>query len=1108
MKIIINRGMFILVMLLTCLVSKAQPATTFVVDGLAYEVLSAKNKTVAFSNTWYEPINAQSYNTHVIDYTGIITIPSTVVSNGVTYTVTAMKEYALKKNTITELTIPSTIDLIPANLLTARDNEGAGSLTLTKVIIEDGETSIKINSSSGLTSSPITDWYIGRNFIILDYSGEHAWGEEGFFGDGPTFIFQNAVNIEIGNKVTQLYDTNFSVLPNLENVSIGDGLITLPRNLFTNDQNLKSVTIGKNVKTIEEDAFGGSGILEIDIPSSVEVIDQTAFSSCLKLKKVTFHEGLKIISSEAFSSCESLESLTIPASVELIDDGAFSSCYSLTSLIIMDSETPLKMNNKKGGGYEGWPDSPITDLYLGREFDIENPILFPYVKNLTFGDNYKTIMDGMFQNSKIESLKFGNGITSIGERAFANCANLKGTIEIPAKVTEIPSYTFSNCYGVTGIVLPEGLKTIGQHAFNGCSAEELIIPASVTTIGSFAFGKYAFGGEDEPDVNLGVVKFVDGKEPIDVGEEILGKGVIDLLYIGRQARYGETNGWQTSAEIKMLEVGQLEELPEYTFADADIASISLGTTLKKIGGNSFTCCKKLKTLSIPSNVQEIGDHSFTDSELVTIEAESTTPCKLGYNVFGRGGSSNYDNYSKAIVYVPSKAIDTYKATDVWKEFKNIQAGWYLVSVTPNTGGTATLEGKTAKDGETAESYIKKGKDTSISLTFNEGYELGSLTVNGVEKKSEVNDGLLAISDIQEDKEVVVNFSKIVFTVSATAGKGGSLSVDNNNKVEWGNDAKVTITPNESYELKTITVNGKDMTDKVSKGVLTISQVKENLQVEATFKKLTFKITTNSGQGGSISVSSDIVEWGDDATITVTPDKNYEIVSVTVDGTAVTLNEDNAYIISSIKKNITVEATFESLGVVITIGNAKQGTYCSDYDINFRDVPGIKAYVASGYNTATGLIMLTRIYDVPAGMGIMLMAEEPGNYTIPTTTSTTYYVNMFVGTQEKTTIYEKDGDYVNYYLSNGASGIGFYRVSGSVDLVANRAYLPLLTSMPDRTNTRFIGFEFGDESDGTTNLSPAISKGDGEGEWYTLQGQRVAKPGKGLYIKNGKKILIK
>ena len=111
----------------------------------------------------------------------------------------------------------------------------------------------------------------------------------------------------------------------------------------------------------------------------------------------------------------------------------------------------------------------------------------------------------------------------------------------------------------------------------------------------------------------------------------------------------------------------------------------------------------------------------------------------------------------------------------------------------------------------------------------------------------------------------------------------------------------------------------------------------------------------------------------------------------------------------------------------------------------------------------------------------------------------------VGTVKAITLNETDGEYTNYYLSNGASGIGFYKVNGSVDLKANRAYLPLLRGTT-QAGTRFIGLGF--EDDGTTNLIPALSKGDGEGDWYTLQGQRVAKPGKGIYIRNGKKVVIK
>jgi hypothetical protein len=113
--------------------------------------------------------------------------------------------------------------------------------------------------------------------------------------------------------------------------------------------------------------------------------------------------------------------------------------------------------------------------------------------------------------------------------------------------------------------------------------------------------------------------------------------------------------------------------------------------------------------------------------------------------------------------------------------------------------------------------------------------------------------------------------------------------------------------------------------------------------------------------------------------------------------------------------------------------------------------------------------------------------------------------MLVGNLGATiSIAATDGDKTNYYLS-GKDG-SFVSVNGSANIGKNKAYLQLPTSI--FAGTRSIGISYDDE-DGTTairNLTPALS--EGEGAWYTLQGQRVAKPGKGLYIRNGKKVVIK
>ena len=216
---------------------------------------------------------------------------------------------------------------------------------------------------------------------------------------------------------------------------------------------------------------------------------------------------------------------------------------------------------------------------------------------------------------------------------------------------------------------------------------------------------------------------------------------------------------------------------------------------------------------------------------------------------------------------------------------------------------------------------------------------------------------------------------------------------------------------------------------------------------------------------------------------------------------------------------------------IKVSAACQVPYYNNQSLDFSslDAQGVKAYTATGYDYKSGTIWLTRVKQVPAETGILIMAPQ-GEYPVPTASVASVYANMFRGTLTGTTIQTHetiaDEDYINYYLSSGDAGVGFYKVTkeGGVTIGANRCYLPILNKEVAGTRSagsgqsqiafeeadEVIGIQLmrgiGDDNDGTTNLTPALSKG--EGEWYTLQGQRVAKPGKGLYIRNGKVVVIK
>jgi len=181
---------------------------------------------------------------------------------------------------------------------------------------------------------------------------------------------------------------------------------------------------------------------------------------------------------------------------------------------------------------------------------------------------------------------------------------------------------------------------------------------------------------------------------------------------------------------------------------------------------------------------------------------------------------------------------------------------------------------------------------------------------------------------------------------------------------------------------------------------------------------------------------------------------------------------------------------------ITVSNAGYATYASDNDLDFTNVTGLNAYKATIDGTH---ITFTKVTTVPAGEGVMLKGDE-GNYSVPVTIGVDAWAdddNAFVRGTDATVV-SKDGSTYNYVLSSKNGNVGFYPASGKV-VAKDKAYI----------STTFdaarLSFSFGDETTGIMNFTPALSEGEGV---YDLQGRKVVQPTKGLYIQNGKKVIMK
>ena len=252
---------------------------------------------------------------------------------------------------------------------------------------------------------------------------------------------------------------------------------------FSGIKSIKEVVIGDGVESIEDSAFSYcSGLTSVTIGNSVESIGDGAFSDCSSLASVTIPNSVTSVGSSAFSGCSGLTSVTIGKSVESmgkiiesIGNDAFRGCSSLTSVTIL---------------------CPQVGYWFAH---------LPSIKEVVLGEGVESIGYGAFFHCiGLTSVTIPNGVTSIGQYAFCGCSSLT-SLTIPYSVTSISSglwgqipfdscssltsvtilcpkvgYWFSGLKSIKEVVLGEGVESISDGAFSGCSGLTSVTSLNMT----------------------------------------------------------------------------------------------------------------------------------------------------------------------------------------------------------------------------------------------------------------------------------------------------------------------------------------------------------------------------------------------------------------------------------------------------------------------------------------------------------------------------------------------------------------------------------------------------------------------------------------------------
>lgn len=426
---------------------------------------------------------------------------------------------------------------------------------------------------------------------------------QGWWND-PTNRLVNTAKIEPnGNEFSLL----FSQVTRLSSVVMPSYLTTTGRGTFIGSP-IRSVSMSENVTTIGESCFSEcEDLTSINLPASVKSIGAYAFNGCSKLAAIGLPAGLTSMGKGAFKGC-GFTQVVVPDGITTISNDMFAYCEKLTNITLPKGLKAIGAGAFMGCGF--------------TEFVIPDAIT--------------TISDNLFANCpNLHKITFPKTITSMGNGIFSHSGI--GNFTLPKQVTEITNNMFEGCQNLEHIYLHDGLKSIGDYAFQDCnSLGGITLPNSVTKIGKGCFAHCDY--------------LKKGVTLSDAITEILEEAFADCgcLY-----------------EIKLP--AELKRIGYRAFCGSpyigSFGGLKIPSKVTEIAPEAFyKSFQDIEVLELPASLKTVGDYAFADCSAKVIYAYMSEPFPL----------KDADFYSRprseCKLYVPKGCAKKYRQAEVWKEF--------------------------------------------------------------------------------------------------------------------------------------------------------------------------------------------------------------------------------------------------------------------------------------------------------------------------------------------------------------------------------------------------------------------------------------------------------
>lgn len=389
---------------------------------------------------------------------GHVTIPSTVIYNDTTYTVTAIGHYAFFScNGITSISIPNTIIIIGNASFNGCYQMSSITFPNSVRVIEAGAF-----PGGGLSSITMSD--------SIEYCGERNFDETSWYNQQPSGqVYLGPVLL--GYK---------GAMPTNTTITVVEGTRAIAGKCFYQKSNLIGINFPNTLKGIGPEAFREcSNLSSVTIPISLKYIGVRAFYSCGNLttvnynaKRSSFFQGYLDYGSptvsghnDVFGYCNNLTTFNIGDSVEIIPDGAFNSMQHISTIYFPESVRYIGDNSFDFCTNLLSINIPENVEFLGTAFTGCSNLSTVAYNAINCSTMYQP-----FGFTSLSNLTIGQNVRVIPPSLFSSCSNISGHLIIPNSVEFIGYHAFYNCSGITELTIGASVDSIGSGAFSGMSS--------------------------------------------------------------------------------------------------------------------------------------------------------------------------------------------------------------------------------------------------------------------------------------------------------------------------------------------------------------------------------------------------------------------------------------------------------------------------------------------------------------------------------------------------------------------------------------------------------------------------------------------------------------